>query len=480
MPVPRALLLLACACRADPAAEVVLPRADAVTVRPDVANVLLRRFDVALAPAADAELRCTAPTEPLEDHRLAIPGGRATVALLGLLPRTRYRCTVVDAAGAERWRGAFTTDPLPDGLPTLAASGDRDRAVTDDAYVLFTTWALGRDAGPKRAIVVDGDGRVRWYLDLDDASTGGIAAHLVDGLLVTGGGRGSRPALRTLEGELRYQVPPPAEPDGEGYHHEAQLTPEGWLLSLQAVRNEGPQGGFAGFRIEAWDPATDALTWSFDSQPQVDAGVLPPGGPGDYDPFHANAVTVVDDDPDGPAVWVSLRGLGSLMRIDRATGAVTGFFGPDRGYALEHVDGTAADEAEWFWGQHAPEIVGDTFTVYDNGGRRPGSRRYSRVARYRRLGDDRAVLLWDWTEPGWYETNFGSVAAVPDSDGHVLVGTGHCGDCDPDGDTSWVAELDPRSGEVVWRLDFTSDGHSLYRAQPLGGCEVFANRRTCP
>ncbi|MEZ4235261.1 MAG: aryl-sulfate sulfotransferase [Myxococcota bacterium] len=320
---------------------------------------------------------------------------------------------------------------------------------------------------------------MRWYLDVDDATTGGLAGWILpDGRLVVGGGQGSPPSIRTLSGDVLYQVPPADQID-PGYHHEALLSPEGLARVAARAGDVGLDGvGFEGFRIEAWDPRSDTLAWSFASQPQVDRGLLVPT-PGDDDPFHANAV-VFADDVDGPAVWVSLRGLGTLMRIDRDSAEVTGFFGPDRGVALQLPDGTAAADTEWFWGQHAPQIQGDLVTVYDNGGRRPGGLRYSRIARYRQLAPDRAELVWDWTEPGWYETNFGSVIDVPDTDGHVLVGTGHCGSCPPAGDASWIAEVDPATGSVVWRFDFVDDAYSVYRAQPLSGCGLFANRRYCP
>jgi hypothetical protein len=328
--------------------------------------------------------------------------------------------------------------------------------------------------------VIDGDGRVRWYLDIDDATTGGLAAEIRGDLVVTGGGQGSAPAIRDLSGDVVFQVPPAEEID-PGYHHEAVYTSDGRLFALQGITDWAGDESFVGFRIEGWDVATGERVWSFDSQPLVDAGVLPPGSQLEPDPYHANAVAIVPDDPDGPSVWVSLRGIGTLMRIDEATQQVAGFFGPDRGITLYEVDGvTPAPPEAWFWGQHAPEFRGDQVLVYDNGGRRPGPGMYSRVVQYQRLGADATAVAWDWTEPGWYEPNFGSAVTMAGDDGHVLVATGHCNTCDPLGDTSWILELVPSTGEVAWRFDFASDDDSLYRAQPLGGCDAFANARFCP
>ncbi|MEQ1507709.1 MAG: aryl-sulfate sulfotransferase, partial [Myxococcota bacterium] len=269
----------------------------------------------------------------------------------------------------------------------------------------------------------------------------------------------------------------PAVLENPGYHHEALVTSEGWLVSLQGVENSHGGEPFIGFRIEAHDPSTGELTWSLDSQPLVDAGVLPAPPAGDADPYHANAISWVDDDPLGASVWVSLRGTGNLMRVDRATSTVTGFFGPEEGLDLVDPSGGPLPPTDWFWGQHAPEIVGNRFLVYDNGGRRPGAGLYSRVAEYVRTSATEVQLAWDWTEPGWYEPNFGSAVTMPN--GHVLVATGHCGDCEPKGDAAWILELDPGAGTVVWRFDLTGDD-SVYRGQPIDGCGIFANVRWCP
>ena len=70
--------------------------------------------------------------------------------------------------------------------------------------------------------------------------------------------------------------------------------------------------------------------------------------------------------------------------------------------------------------------------------------------------------------------------AVTLPDGHVLVATGHCYDCGLTGDRSWIAEVDPVTDAVVWRLDFGSEEDGISRAQLVDGCALFANARYCP
>lgn len=480
---------VACDGHDDPTATATtvpppVPHRVQVTVSRNPNMVLERRFAIELPPSVlAADLRCTSEAEPLEDHRLSFTGTVGELRLYGLLPALAYQCTLSSTSGTPLWSGSFVTDPLPEGFPVLVPSGDRTRASSDDGYTLFTHWKLGNDyEAVQRLIVVDGDGRVRWYVDVLDARTGGLAGTLLpDGRVITGGGQSSPPAIRDLSGDIQFQVPLAVEPD-PGYHHEALLTDAGWLVSLQSVANTAPGAPmFSGFRIEAWDPATGQLVWKFDTQPSVDAGILPPGQTGDLDPYHANAITWADDDPAGPSVWVSLRGLGKLIRIDQATAQIVDDFGPQLGIDLVDTNGDPLPIQRWFWGQHAPEFDGDTVLVYDNGGRRPGGGTrgfYSRAAKYRRVDATTAELVWDWSELGWYETNFGSVVTMPN--GHVLIGTGHCGDCVPIGDVAWIVELDPVAGDPVWRFDFSGDRDSLYRAQPIDGCAPFANARFCP
>ena len=126
---------------------------------------------------------------------------------------------------------------------------------------------------------------------------------------------------------------------------------------------------------------------------------------------------------------------------------------------------------------HAERSLYREVLVYDNGASRPGRLEVSRVARFRRVDDHTAQLVWQWGEGGWSEPNFGSAVTMPD--GHVFVGTGHCADCGDPGDTAWMLEVDPETDEVVWRYDFTDEQDSLYRAQPIPGCQVFTNRRYC-
>jgi len=454
------------------------PREAQVSLSDNPSMVLEKRFAITLSAGVPAAtLHCTSPDDPLEDHRLPVTGGISEVRLFGILPDLSYTCTLDDELGSL-WESGFDVAALPDGFPTFIVSGDAARATLDDGYTLFNHWKRGPGEDRlHRIMVIDSAARVRWYDTLLDAAVGGISARwLGNGQVLIGGGDKINPGLFDLSGDPLFQVADALTE--EGYHHEALLTPDGWIVSLQGTDAYGPGGEtFVGFRVEATDPATGIVEWGWDSQTAIDLGTLPVPTDGDYHPYHANAVSWVDDDPEGPSVWVSMRDLNVVARIDRATGDLTTMFGPDRGYALEDESGAPLPEEKWFWGLHAPEIEqGLVFTLFDNGASRPGGDKYSRAAMFRRDPSGTATLLWEWTEPGWYEPDFGSVRKTQANS--VVIGSGHCIDCPPYDDNAWILEVDMATGDVLWRYDFTDGADTIYRAEAVDRC-AFPNLRYC-
>lgn len=450
-----------------------------VAVSDNPMMVLEKRFAITLPEAVTAAtLLCASPDDPLEDHRLAVSEQPGDVRLYGILPDLSYTCTLEDESGIL-WEGGFDVAQLPDGFPTFTVTGDAARATLDDGYTLFNHWkrATGEEK-VHRVILIDSEGRVRWYVALLDAAVGGISARwLGDREVLIGGGDTIEPGLFNLSGEVIFQVADAIST--EGYHHEALTTAEGWIVSLQGTDAYGPGGEtFAGFRIEATDPVTGAVMWMWDTQPAIDAGVLPVPDDGDTVPYHANALSWIDDDPDGPSVWVTMRDLNVVARIDRTSGLLTTWFGPGEGYDLNDLSGSDLPDEKWFYGVHAPEIEqGLVFTVFDNGGSRPGGGdKYSRAATFSRDSDDTATLLWEWTEPGWYEPDFGSIRKTAANS--VVIGSGHCTDCPPNDDSAWILEVDIATGDALWRYDFTDKADTIYRAEAVDRC-AFPNLRYC-
>jgi hypothetical protein len=179
-------------------------------------------------------------------------------------------------------------------------------------------------------------------------------------------------------------------------------------------------------------------------------------------------------------VLVNIRHLHQVVKIDKETGSRVWTFGKEGDFELLDVDGQPLGDEDWAWGAHAPELNGDRMLMHDNGWHRPGAGvSFTRVVEYQL--DDQAMtatLLWEFTEPAWYEPIWGDVDRLP-SDG-VLLTRGHGEGSNPDLRTQ-VVELGPGDpGEVLWRLTMGEHPDGGYRAQRLEACELFDHRGVCP
>ena len=466
--IPLLLALLGC----DPDTTTVTGDGVRVVLGDVEELVLAKRIEVALDEAAAPRLDCEATDEPDERHvREAASGELHTLDLYGLLADTTYACEV--SAGSASASFELTTDPLPAWAPTWTVSGETD------GYTLFNHVLNGLEANEQKLVIVDPLGQVRWYRVLPEEVAGDVdARYLGDDTVLYGGGYGGRPRRIDLAGETVWRLGQPHI--GRSHHHHTERLDDGSVLSLVTTTNrvEEAKEDWTGWGVEVVDPARDELLWVWDSQQAVDAGQLPiPSKAGD--PYHANSAWWTTD-AEGDGIWLSLRNLDQLVRLDRDSGVFSWALGVDGDFELLGPDGEPADDADWFHSQHAPELTGDTLLVYDNGIGRPGGS-YSRAAMYRLDIPGRvAQLTWSWTEDHWKEGVWGDADLL--ESGRVLIAKGHCWDCsssDPDGRSALV-EVDPETDQVPWRLDFTGEHDGLYRAQRIAGCELFASERWCP
>ena len=440
----------------------------------DLANGLLLHID--LQEAASVTGTCTG-----EDtgEVLRVSGESSvdpTVPVIGLLADSFYECEL--EAGSLTASLRVHTPSLPPEVPdTWDLVTDE---VDDGTYTLFNHLVGDRSVADGRAVIVDHDGRVRWYWEYDHYG-GDIDTTLgPDGQIWLGGGYGLEPTRVKLDGTVTYVAG--ASESGGNWHHEVQPFEDGTYeaLAVQTVHDpDDADSTWTGFRIERRDPSTDTSTWSWSAQSAIEQGALPWTYSSGADAYHANAVIWGPEiDPGG--VWVSLRNADRIVRIDEATGEVTWQMGPaSDDFRLITADGESDTADHWFYGQHAPEMDGDVLYVHDNGSGRPGGA-YSRVVAYRVDLEARTLTqIWDWTEEHWYEFIWGDVDLLPN--GHVFVTQGHCPDCDDGGTTpSAFLEIDPETDEVVWELKAPTHDHMTYRAQRIDGCAIFANETYCP
>ncbi len=433
--------------------------------------------------AVDLALRVSLPQaldEPGEQHRMrsaeAAPAHRFLVQ--GLLADASYSCTATPDCTAEPSAPfELATAALPEGVPRL----DLVVPATATAWGAYALVNHGRPCSgddQNRLLIVDHEGRVRWYFTpegLDQGSTIDIESqYLGDGVIAWGGGDRDEgdPQLVDLSGEILYTA---AYPDAgpHVYHHDIEVGDAGTILGIiNTDEEQGPQS-WEGFGLVEHDPETLEVLWEWTSMEAVLTGDLALGG---RDPWHANSMAVVDD-AEGESVWVSFLTTNEIVRIDRATRRIVWTLGPGGDFALVDPDGNALPDSAWFSGMHAIDVdPNGHLMVYDNG---------QELARSRALelaldtAAGTATLVWSFQEDDWYEPIWGDADTL--DNGHKLINMSHA-ECwgGTRGHLGALVEVDPVDDTIVWRVAFSDEDDSSYRSQKLDGCEVFANATLCP
>jgi hypothetical protein len=441
-------------------------------------------LEVQTEPPTGFTLTCVSDGDAWQAERAAAPS--VEVRWAGLVAGATYDC--VAEAGEGRAFATLALPPLPSGLPVPVVTGDTT------GYTLFNAVMPGQ---PARLLVIDPDGRVRWLHEPEGDPNIGLEASFVEEtsrgpMFLVGGGEGYPPRLIDVEGQVQWSAPP-AGAGGGAWHHDTTFVPgfvpgtAEQVVGMSRETNTAGGRSFEGFRLDAFLAWSGQRTWTWSSQEAVDRGQLPPAT-NDPDAYHANAVSWQPDDPEGASYVLSLKRLHQLVRLDPATGDVTWRLGVGGDFALSEADGTPATDDRWFYGQHGPKMIprGSSgvwdLWVHDNGFDRPEPAvPASRVVHLEVDVPARtARILWEWTEPGWYEPVFGDVDVL--DDGHLLVTKGHCPQCGEAAAqvTSYV-ELDPEAGEVTWRADQPDPDVSGYRADRIAPCALFPENLThCP
>ncbi len=416
-----------------------------------------------------AEGRCTSDDGEVRVLPRQGPSELIDLPLAGMTAGSRWTCTVdVDHGDRVRtWEVEATPGELPVGVGGWEVQGSQDpRAAT-----LLTEWDHDRGHPNMRTVILDAEGRPRWYRFTDHEVIAGFDGTVTpSGLVLTGGGPDQPPTWYDSLGEQVVALGEPPIPGA--YHHHVEPF-EGGVVTLITAQNTTGDRDFTGFAV-VWFGPTGAPEWTWDSQRAVDDGTLVPG-PGD-DPFHANAVTLLDD-PLGPAAWVSLYNARSIVRIDRDTGALTHTLGPGGDFALVDPSGAPLPDEAWFSGTHDPEFDWPRVLIYDNG---LDAGRSRAVELELDLAAATATLTWEWTEPGWFEPIFGDADRVS---GGILLARGRCWttcgpyDLDPDRRTTVVEVGD--DGDIRWRLDAPDADRGVYRAERVDPCLLWDDPAIC-
>jgi hypothetical protein len=449
-----------------------------------------RQFVVHLERPAPVALTCVQDGHPEERHRVVRSSSTDhTITVRGLLAGATYRCEAETIEPGKRasMRSpsvSFLTAPLPLDL-TVPKITVASQDLPGTAYTLYN---YGKLKGWWRLtsnylVILDAQGKVRWYLAGPGA--GDVDATYLGNDRISYGGYGDvdyAPTLVGLDKKVQFTATAEAATPTEtasSFNHDAGISADGTsFFTFSYQKNDGI---WTGFDLKQIDIATNRILWTWDSLVDgVGTGVLPSGSSEHTDPFHANAID--DHWEDGRLyLYVNMRNQYQMMKIDYETKEVVWKLGYGGDFTLLEADGTPAADSRWFSNEHDAKRVGDFFVVYDNGTDDQHWLGVTPQSRALRLELDEeamtARIAFEWTEPGWVEPIWGGHDLLPN--GNALVAIGHCRNCGAPAHNSALIELDP-AGKTVWRADFQTEYDTLYRAQRIDGCAIFANQQYCP
>jgi hypothetical protein len=432
-----------------------------------------RQLDLSLSHESAAAVRCIADGDPSERHLIVT--GTATdhaIQLSGLLADTDYTCEAALLCPQEPQAPtahAFRTLEPAAGMPSITVEAAEER----DGY-LMTSWTSRGGCGAREVIVIyDTHGRLRHAYEHPYLSGLGNEALLSDPhTIVTGGTLPT--AIVDLWDGLQYVTD---LPDSQRFHHDGKWVDDQYIMTMEDADNQMDGTWFLGIRLRIHNPVTGEIVWDWNSQQGVDQGALPyfPGWKWGEDMWHPNWFDHKEG-PSGPTVYVSLCASEQIIAIDPDSGLVKWVFGVGGGFDLFDAAGEPLPDSEYPQCQHGIEVEGDRMLIYDNGWHRG----YSRATEYQIDPQARtAHLLWTWTEPDWFETTLGDVDYL--DNGNVFVSEAHpaCWEFNIPDDHTTMVEVNPETQEVVWRATFDDPNDAIYRAERLGGCDVFHHASYC-
>ncbi len=358
----------------------------------------------------------------------------------------------------------FATLALPAYMPALtvtAGSGTPEPGLT-----LFNIRSQNATIPGGFAVAVDLAGNPVWFL---------ARSHIVGDLRLLDNGRvlvvgGARAWEYTLNGQIAWASPD----DPDLYvHHEAFPMPNGNILTalreFQQVLRDGELQWWMGDRFVEFDRLTKQVVWewnTFDHLSTLDFDdtfmqtptITDPPPTGSYDWTHSNAVIY---HPPDDSVYISVRHLSRIVRIDYATGnfVYQMGFGPP---SMPSGDADFGDNLFSF--QHAPQVLANgNMVLFDNGSRRDHIDQSARTGVSKAIelqftGDPPtdASIVWEFTLPE-YNAALGDADRLPG--GNTLVAAGR---------TAQIFEVDA-GGNEIWRLELPSGAPSylIYRAERI-------------
>jgi hypothetical protein len=400
------------------------------------------------APAVDLDLDALRPR---------------VVVTQGLQFGVAYAWRVRGVGGTpDRWSPThrFATASLPEALPTIWATSSGAGPI-EPGLTLVEIFNRNAFDGTL-AVAVDAAGEVVWFREFPQRM--GDIRMLPNGRLLYA--MGGRAYETTLDGRIYW-----ASPDDAEYrvHHEVFPMPNGNVLSLarsfREVERDGELQPWMGTPIVEFDRHTNEVVWEWDdfdhfSTLDFDPMIMEEPGAGPnfpdvYDWTHSNSVVY---NPDDDSVYVSVRHLSRITRIDYATGEIV----YNMGFDMPSGDADFGDNLFSF--QHAPELQPNgNMLLFDNGNRRDHriaipATAVSKAVEIAFNGSppSSAEIVWEYTAP-FYSPVQGDADRMPNGNTLVTVSV-----------RGLLVEVDP-NGTEVWRLELQRDapGYAAYRSERI-------------
>lgn len=363
---------------------------------------------------------------PRTDHR---------AFLMGLVAGAECLLTVQpDADATGDTTETFTVGPIPEIFPEISM----DVADAGGAYPGWTLLNLTHEVEqiPLKIVVVDLEGRIRWYYELDQAQayegSDNSLVVLDEGILI-GGTRGEVwPMVVDWQSNVVWRE--------EIYVHHEMLPDQGDPDRLLFLGDTAPCGGGvqASSVLGLWDRQEAEVSWAWclsdHYEPQVELE--------DWD--HLNAI---EPFPGEDALLLSARGPSALFKMDRSSGEIVWMMRAGGDFDMP------ADAV--FDHQHAPEIQPDgNILLFDN----QSNPQTSRVIEL--SYDDVAMtveLVWEfYPSPDIPCDVWGDADRQPNGNTLMTFGRHH------HDETTHVIEADANADEV-WHISFPP-AWGVYRA----------------
>jgi outer membrane protein assembly factor BamB len=436
--------------------------------------LLQKTLEITLAAASPVAAACQADDRPDEVHLLESSDVTDAHALVfqGLAASEAYTCTVaaLDSAPPLPTTTAFTTPGLPGILPSGSANTRPDRTPAG-AYTLYNHQRLCAGEDNIQLVMVDNDGRVRWFYQLPiEGSVDMGTEYIGDGLILWGGVSLSgvnegAPTYVALDHEIVYHSTFPEA--AERYHHISEMADDGSIWTLTDIDVYDGMRPFTGFGIHQIDPDADTLLWDWSIQTAIDRGQIDADGVVDWG---GNWAGPMNDGVRDTVVFSLCEGY-QIMAVDPASADIVWSIGGPDSLTLVDADG---DEARPPSCQHGLDVDGQRLLVYDNAHFGGGTRMVEYTI------DPAAGVAtqeWEWTE-GWTEFIWGDADYLDGT--HVLMTRGHASCFSFGGGRSEIIEIDKATDEVVWRFTLDDADDGLYGSDRIDGCDIFAQAGTCP